>query len=1211
MKSRILSYLIIGFLILASSQAFAQFDGERFGKNRVQHKNIEWYHFTSNNFEVFYYDGGMNNARMAIDYLESEFDRLTQMIGYVAYTKPKIFIYNSKEEIRQSNLNLNKDEFTIDGQTFFSRLLGEVAFPGNWDQFKQDLVYTTSRVIIEEMLYGSTIADAFQSNLINSFPDWYLDGAARYLAYGWDKQMDDFVRHYFKDNKNIKIHRLKGKEASLLGQSIWTFIVEKYGRRYVSSILNLSRINRNEENSIANTIGLNYKTFTEQWRQFYESTSEPVFANFKDVNFSNEINSTNVKHFGIINDIKFSPDSKHLAYVINNGGKYRIQVRELSTGTERTLFSGGAKTNDLPVNTLSPVIAWRDTLNLAVAAHTRGTTSLRIRAIDGSFQDRIFLRNITQILSLDFNTTGRNMVLSAIANGKTDVFTLNTRGQGRRLTNDVFDNLHPVFLNDSTIIYTSNFTEIEDSLLTRTPDVKLLPDYFNLFKVDLLDSLKTTKLTNLNTKNTKPRVLNSNNILMLSDQSGINNLMRLTISNGIASQVSAWNRSIEAFDYTSSLNRIAYSIRDGNQSRLIVESFSNADQFTPSTPRVQLTQAKKLSERISTRRTEEVQETEGSETVEEAIEQLRTRRPLRGQVEQVEGEVEQTEGEVEQVNEEVEQIEELISEAGSVVNEELLEEESEEQEEKLESLSGEYQELKRDTTMQVRLEDLMLGIPPSTPRTEAPRQIQETPTQTQTQIQTQDTVPPPRSLTGSINTERLRFERSGGIDTDNYVFDTIPVIAPQTQQATRTQGVLGTRSNLLENFRRQSSQKRVTGPRRMTPQFITTSLSNDWVVDPLRGFGLGLSGKMTDLLDNHVFQGGLMFPLDFSSGSDIYFEYEYRKQRVDVRLRFDRRAIRLSEFQDILAQRYVLNKTELGFSYPLNVHSRVTVAPFVARSQYFNLNADSIIRGQVPEQNRFDVQYAGGRAEFVIDKTDQLGLYMQEGFKAKVGYSNFQGLNRGERSFSNLYMDVRNYQKIHKNIILASRLYVGSFFGNNPQNYLVGGMDNWLFNQFYNPPANRPEESPVRNPGGVENSNILFAEFVDLRGYSFDEIRGRNVMTFTTELRIPLFSYLSRGNITSNFVKNFQLVGFYDIGSAWNDAAPWERVNDQNTEVITTPGSPFTITINNFNNPWLQSYGAGLRTVLLNYYFKFDLAQPVRNYTREDLRFYVTLGYNF
>ncbi|WP_291789182.1 biopolymer transporter Tol [Cecembia sp.] len=1144
MRVRFIRIFFVFALMLTVHHSYSQLDRERFGKNRVQHQNIEWYHYTSNNFEVYYYDGGMNNARMAIDYLEGEFDRLTQQIGYVAYTKPKIFIYNSAEEILQSNLNLNKDQFTIDGQTYFGRLIGEVAYQGSWETFKNDLIYTTAKVIVEEMLYGSTIADAFQSSLINTFPEWFVDGAAMYLAYGWSREMDDYVRHYFRDNKNIKLHRYTEKEAAYLGQSVWNFIVERYGRRYVSSILNLSRINRNEENSIANTIGVNYKAFMEQWRQFYVSTNEQVFNTFKDINQSNEINNTSSGREGIINEIKFSPDAKNLAYVINNGGRYRVLVRDLSSGRERIIYSGGSASNDLPVNQTSPIIAWRDTLNLSIATFRRGTTTLRMRAIDGSAQDKIFLRNITQILSLDYSSDGRNMVLSAIANGKTDIYSLNARGVGRRLTNDVFDNITPIFLNDSTVIYASNATDIPDSLMTRTPDVNLLADYFNLYQLDLRDSLPLKKLTNLNNKNVRPAVLNSNNILLISDQSGINNLMRLTISNGITSQVSAFNKSIEAFDYSSKINRIAYSYRDGNVSRINLESFSNIEQFTPSTPRVQLLQAKTLSERLSSRRLEERQE----QVVAVPQEELRERRALTRTEEQ-----------------------------------------------------RESTQVKSDTVLNMRLEDLMLGVPVTQPRP-TPPVIEE-----QEQEQVSDTVPLPQSLTSPISMDRLRFERSAGLDTDNYVFDTIPVVSPSPE---RSGTAVASRSNLLETFRRQSSQKRVVGPSRMTPQFITNSLSNDFVVDPLRGFGIGLSGKMSDILDNHAFAGGIMVPLDLRSGSDIYFEYEYLKQRIDVRLRFDRRAIQIDD-NDLTFHRYVLNRTELGFSYPFNPHTRFTLAPFVARTQFFNLDADSILRGQVPEQNRFDIQFAGGRAEFVLDKTDQLGLYMQKGIKGKVGIVHYQGLNQSDRSFSNFYLDFRNYQQIHKNIIFASRIFAGSFFGRNPQNYLVGGMNNWLFNQFYNPPANRPEQSPVRNPAGTENSNILFAEFVDLRGYLFDEIRGRNVFTFTSELRIPLFSYLSRGNITSNFVKNFQFVAFYDIGSAWNDAAPWERVNDQNTEVITAPGSPFKITLNNFNNPWLQSYGAGVRTVLLNYYFKFDLAQPVRNYQREDLRFYVTLGYNF
>ena len=1144
MRLNYLSLIWILIFCFSGSALMAQFNKEKFGKNRVQHKNKEWYFFTSNNFEVYYYDGGRTNARMAIDFLEGEFDNLTQSIGYVAYTKPKIFIYNSNQELLESNLNINSNNFTVDGQTFFSKLLAEVAYSGSWEVFKKELLYKTSKIIIEEMLYGSSISDAFQSNLVNNFPDWFIDGAAKYMAYGWSREMDDFVRHYLKENENPKLFKLQNDEAGLVGQSIWNYIVEKYGRRYISSILNLSKINRNESNSIANTLGRRFKEFSEEWKKFYTTINKGVFENFKDINEENVINSTPKNRFGAITDISFSPDGEHLAYVENVEGKFKVRIRENSSGRERVIFNGGYVSFEQDADYTTPVIAWRDTLNLVIATFKRGVTTLRMRAIDGSSQDKIFLRNITQILDLDFSPDGRTMVLSAINNGNTDIYSLNMRGQGRRITNDVFDNRTPIYLNDSTIIYASNKVDLADSLLTGVIDVNNFPDYYNLFQLNLGDTITEDRLTNLNHINLHPRKLNNATILFLSEQSGITNLMRLGLGNSISSQVSAFNNSLESFDYDLENNKWAFAIKDGIQSKLVVENFPNIDQFTPSTPRIQLEQAKLVNERISNRRIQRQDE----ETIAEDPDEGNETSDLENQ------DVRLTPADT----------------SLSGVNLEEL-------------LSGGDTEMLSDTN----LPESITAEADSVPSLNEP-------------------------MTTAINVDRLRFETEGGLDTDNYSFDTIPNLYGQESSKPMEDPSLlaDRRSNILDAFRQQNMVKRVQGPRDYVPQFITSSLNTSFIIDPLRGFGLNLSGQMTDLLDNHSIKGGILTALDFRSGSDLYFEYEYRKYKLDFSGRFDRRSL-LRDEGDLTFQKYILSKTEISISYPLSVGARVSISPFLAKSQYFNLNQDSILRGGDGPQNRLDINYAGGRAELVIDKTRQLGLYMEQGLKGKIGMLHYQGLNRSERSFSNVYLDFRNYQKIHKNITLATRLYAGSYFGRNPQTYLVGGMQNWLFNKFHEPLTNRPEVSPIRNEDGVENSNLLFTEFVDLRGFDYDEIRGNNVITFSTELRIPLFSYLSRGNITSNFIRNFQLVGFYDTGSSWSNSAPWERVNDQNTEIINTEGSPFVITLNNFNNPWLQSYGAGLRTVLLNYYIKFDAARPIRNYTVEKTRFYVTLGYNF
>ena len=54
-----------------------------------------------------------------------------------------------------------------------------------------------------------------------------------------------------------------------------------------------------------------------------------------------------------------------------------------------------------------------------------------------------------------------------------------------------------------------------------------------------------------------------------------------------------------------------------------------------------------------------------------------------------------------------------------------------------------------------------------------------------------------------------------------------------------------------------------------------------------------------------------MTAMDFSSGSDVYFEYEYLKSRLDFRGRFDRRSLIRSE-GDLTEQKYVLSKSEIG-----------------------------------------------------------------------------------------------------------------------------------------------------------------------------------------------------------------------------------------------------------------------------------------------------------
>jgi outer membrane translocation and assembly module TamA len=254
------------------------------------------------------------------------------------------------------------------------------------------------------------------------------------------------------------------------------------------------------------------------------------------------------------------------------------------------------------------------------------------------------------------------------------------------------------------------------------------------------------------------------------------------------------------------------------------------------------------------------------------------------------------------------------------------------------------------------------------------------------------------------------------------------------------------------------------------------------------------------------------------------------------------------------------------------------------------------------------VNYAGVKFEFIYDNTTVGGLNLIQGTRAKAGLRHNEGISDSQKSFSNLYMDVRHYQKLHRELVLATRLFYGRYWGSNPQKYLLGGMDNWLFNST----KRGNENDPLGHSVGVDNSNILFVEYVtSLRGFDYNTFNGENALLFNAELRLPFIKYLVRGPITSNFLRNLQFIGFYDIGSAWTGPSPFATENSVNTEIIDPDGSPFKARIQNFKNPWLSSYGFGVRTVLLGYYVKFDVAYPVEDLVRKNAKYLLTLGYDF
>jgi len=1119
---------IAGFL-MALLPAQAQQARETFGKNRIQYKDFEWKYLSSDNFDVYYYEDRQKVATEAIQYLESEFDRITDLIGYPPYLKTKVFLYNSIADLQQSNIGLNHTQFNVGGETDFIKPYVEIANPGNVEEFKEELLYKVSQLMVNEMMFGGNLTEIFRNAVLLNLPDWFVEGAPRYVAKGWNAEMDDFVRQLVRNKKINKALKLSGKDAQLVGQSIWNYIVEKYGKSSISNILNYTRVIRNEQKSVLITLGIPFKQLISDWKQYYsqieQRVSESYISPFDSTKFTPSHHRVTV-----YTTVKISPDGKKIAYAENYRGKYTVKIRSLENGSESTILTGGNKVIKQDVDYHLPLLSWADHNTLGVIAIKNGQYIFWLYDLTSRTKLPRKLDKFSNIRSFDFSSNGRLAVLSADQLGQNDLYLISSRrDRVRRLTSDVFDDLDPAFVpNSSNIIFSSNRTT--DTVLSNKPrDFEKVSTTYNLYMFNLDSSTNATKVTNTLSKDFYPHALDENTIYYLSDQRGIINLFKFDRSTGIYTQITNYNSSIKDYDLNFHERLLALVMMKNLQEDIFVsKKFDLTRQiFTPATRRKEILQAQGLIERRK-------QEAEKKVSIKQLI------------------------------------------------NSRLKE--------------------KKDTVQQ---KPKIVPPPPAVNTVPAQPEKKK---EVNTDDYTFDDVPAPTQPSPGVAPNVTPKKDIKTVNTEDYVFEEDAVKQKQPSET------------FLTRYMKARASSRTAGPFPYEPKFTSENLVTNLVIDPLRGYSVRLETQMNDILENYRFFGGIQLAINDLKSGDVYGEFQYLKHRVDFSARLDRKVIfwdqpdlensGLANYE----QKYSFQKIEAGASLPISVRTRITVKPFLGYTRFVDRGNESNFANTTgapygPTYLPSVQQYYGGyKVEVVYDNSLTTGINIIEGTRGKINYIQYAGLGNKNAGFGQVTVDLRHYQKIYKEIVLAVRGYAGTFFGQSPKRFVLGGMDNWFGNSINYSGIGNPLASSTT---GAFNPNLLFTEFVtSLRGFDYATLYGTNVMLANAELRIPLVRALTNGPIASSFFRNLQLIGFSDIGTTWN-GSPFSFSSKNSARSREVDQTPFSVTLNEYLNPWLYSYGAGLRTMILGYYVKLDCAWPVQNYQVQSPRLFVTLGYDF
>lgn len=367
----------------------------------------------------------------------------------------------------------------------------------------------------------------------------------------------------------------------------------------------------------------------------------------------------------------------------------------------------------------------------------------------------------------------------------------------------------------------------------------------------------------------------------------------------------------------------------------------------------------------------------------------------------------------------------------------------------------------------------------------------------------------------------------------------------------------------------------------------------------------------SDLMEDVKFSGGYRLATDFED-NDWLFQFLYLKKRVDWGLTYYRTTQKnYYPFPPYLVNKLYSNLYQGYISYPFDEVKAI-------RANIGYRNDKIVTKAYYYEQPFFDTlsltapdtsdKFMLGRIEYVYDNTLNPAQNIWKGLRYKIYMDVNSRLNKGgdNKFIYNFGFDARHYLPIYRHVTWATRAAGDFSWGTQKMIYYLGGTDNWLI---FNANDNPDRYFLTKNRPASDQTYAFQTLAVNMRGFKQNVANGNNAMVINSEIRMPVISTFFNRPINNAFLRNFQLVQFIDLGTAWN--GKYNKLKRPTTN-YGEDGNPLTVKIKLGGiGPFVGGYGFGVRSVLLGYFIRFDAAWQMNAFFRGKPQYYVSLGLDF
>jgi hypothetical protein len=356
-------------------------------------------------------------------------------------------------------------------------------------------------------------------------------------------------------------------------------------------------------------------------------------------------------------------------------------------------------------------------------------------------------------------------------------------------------------------------------------------------------------------------------------------------------------------------------------------------------------------------------------------------------------------------------------------------------------------------------------------------------------------------------------------------------------------------------------------------------------------FNMAYKIGLSDLLEDYRIVGGMRLNTSLVD-NEYMLSYSNYKHRLNREVLFHRNTTE-NNAQDSY-QKIHSHEIYYILKWPFNEALSLRGIAHYRNNMFVTLASD---QPTLEAPTQFE-NWLGFTSSLVFDGTHKLGLNLYTGSRWKVFLEYNQLLDKKGHNLMVYGFDYRYYHRIYRTFIWASRVAASTALGSDRLVYYLGGVDNWLG-------ARYNQETPV----DPHQHYAYQALAVNMRGFEQNIRNGNSFFLINTELRLPVFQFFFETPLSSAFLRNFQLVAFGDVGTAWTGLTPYSGNNALYTHYVGS--GPIRASVVTQKEPLVGGFGAGLRMSLLGYFVRADLGWGVEDRRISKPVFYLSLNLDF